>query len=165
MTKWVNGKIIELTPEEELKFSRVSPESVRSDSAIASAVKVLLRPMLATMTADEVLSVEPLVDSWEPGDYAIGAVGTREGQVWRCGQAHDSRINSDVIPGQIGGRAFWFPYHARDQRYAKLFVQPTCREDTYMNGEWMIYNERRYRCRRDYVDRSPDVLPDAWEKG
>lgn len=164
MNKWVNGKIEEMTPEEVERCSRVSPESVTMNDALAFFARIQLRPMLATMNADDALSVAPLVDIWEAGAYKIGDVRTYGDQIWRCGQVHDSKVNADVIPGQVGGRAFWFPYHARDRRYARYFVPPTCREDIYMAGEWMIYKEHLYRCKRDYVDRNPEELPEAWEK-
>lgn len=162
MRIYENGVYRDATPDEIERLRCVRPQTVSEQEAMTALARMQLAPMLAALTADDALSVEPLIEPWTPGAYQLGDVRTYGGNVWRCGQAHDAAVNPDVIPGAVGGRAFWFAYHAKTPRFAKLFVQPTCREDAYMKGECCIFNERLYVCRRDYTDRSPADSPEDW---
>lgn len=119
--------------------------------------------------ANEVIDMLPLLEPWREGtmespmEYALHAVRTHMGMPWRCAMAHTHRGETGWGPGE--GNSMWFPTHAADRAHALPWQAPTCAEDVYNTGEWMIYTDgAAYMAGRDAVDRSPDELPDAWIK-
>ena len=132
--------------------------------AAVRAAKLGLHTSIAqeTVTPTQIISCEAILDAWQPGAYEIGDVRKHSGQVWRCCQAHDNANNPDIEPGK--SPAQWAPYHSRDPRYAKPFVQPTGAHDTYQAGEWCIFSGALYCSTMDGNAYSPVDYPTGWEK-
>lgn len=138
--------------------------NVTALAGIARLSKVLLKTALPELANDDVLVCDGLIDGWTPGVYAIDDVRTYEGQVWKCCQAHNSKVNNpDIIPGTTASAAFWAPYHATSAHSARVWVAPTGAHDIYKAGEYMVYtNGSTYKCLQD-TNFSPDDNAQAWE--
>lgn len=135
----------------------------RLEAAIR-AVRCLMQGEAShVLDSSQAVACEAILTPWAPGAYQIGDRRAYDGQVWRCCQQHDSRINADVIPGQAPAQ--WVPDHAADPRWAKPFVQPTGAHDAYQTGECVIWTDGRvYRCRMDGCTHTPQAYPPAWEE-
>ncbi len=116
-----------------------------------------------SMSGGEIVRQAALVEPWKPGPFAVGAVRSFQGQVWRCCQAHDSTGNETWAPGP--GSALWAAYHAADAGHARPWVAPTGAHDAYQAGEYMVWTDGTvWRCKQANTVHAPDVLPGAWEK-
>ena len=113
-------------------------------------------------TANEVISMAPLLKEWKPGKHEVGEVVVQNGSPYKVIQTHDSTGNPTWNPADTP--ALFAPYHATDRAHALPWRAPTGAHDTYHTGEWMIYTDGlAYECRQGATVYGPDVLPEAWE--
>lgn len=139
------------------------PDIYKALEAIVRRAARDARTAAPAAPADDVIADMALLQEWEPGKYAVGDVRVRVGQPRRCLQAHDSTAQGDAWAPE-NAPALWGPYHATSARWALPWVQPTCADDSYRAGEYMIWTDGLiYRCKADATVHGPDVLPQAWE--
>ena len=111
-------------------------------------------------TANEVISMTPLLKEWAPGVHEIGGVVVQNDYPYKVIQAHDSTANPGWTPEVTP--SLFAPYHATAKEYALPYRAPTHAGDAYYTGEWMIYADTLYECLQDAVVYDPEVLPSAW---
>ena len=119
-------------------------------------------------TANDIIDMCALLEPWRSGtmehpeEYPLNAVRTHNAMPWRCAIAHTHHGESGWAPGE--GNSMWFPKHGTDKAHALAYVSPTCAEDAYQAGEWMIYTDGiAYECQQNATVYGPDVLPNAWK--
>lgn len=113
------------------------------------------------LTGDEVIQCRQLAAEWQPGTYQAGDVRTDGGYPYKCVQAHDSTDNPAWRPSTE--RALWSPYHGTSPETALPFVQPTCAEDMYKAGEYMVWTDGEIMRAGQDTNYSPVDYPGAWE--
>lgn len=102
-----------------------------------------------------------LFDVWTKGNYIEGDVRTdpKTGYPYECVTSHDSISNPEWT---IDNRTLWKPWHSRSLEYALPYEAPTGAHDVYKNGEYVIYENKIYKCIQD-TNFSPVEYPQAWE--
>lgn len=111
-------------------------------------------------TANEVISMTPLLREWKPGKHMSGEVVVQNGYPYKTIQTHDSTATPDWTPEATP--SLFAPYHATAKEYALPYRAPTHAGDAYYTGEWMIYADTLYECLQDGVVYDPVVYPSAW---
>lgn len=119
-------------------------------------------------TGTDVIACEELLPAWTKegpegdGSHKEGEPCTHAGQAWRCCQAHNCNNNPDIEPGK--SPAQWAPYHTKDPKKAKPFIQPTGAHDTYQTGECCVWTDGSVkRSTADNNAYSPADYPQWWE--
>ena len=127
--------------------------------------KILFKQSLPDLTPDEILVFDSLLDDWAPSTYEVNDVRNRDGQVWRCCQAHSSNAEeSAIIPGEEEGSEFWTPYHAKSVENARPWVKPNTTRNKYKKGEYVTHRDGgKYRCKSD-TESSPTESAKSWEE-
>lgn len=106
------------------------------------------------------ISCAGLFREWVPGKYEEGDIRTKDNIPYECRQNHDNAVNPDWT---IDVRTIWKPYHSREKKWALPFIHPTCADDMYKSGEYMIYTDgKTYLCKAD-TNFSPEEYAAAWE--
>lgn len=171
MKKCVNGKYIDMTPEEIAERETQYKESQHQDRirprTEAEGMGEIIRMLLAEKLADSedktlAIACMAFFEPWKPGVYAVGDVRTdpATGYPKECILAHDSTVNTDWT---INTATLWKPYHSRKKEYALPWETPTGAHDIYKTGEYMIWTDQSiYRCTAD-TNFSPVDYPAAWE--
>lgn len=171
MKKIVNGKYIELTPEEisamEAEQRQYEIHELTRPRTMEEGLLELNRSILAEKlagTEDKTLAIACMAffEPWTPGKYAVGDMRTdpATGYPRECMTAHDSTVNTDWT---IKTASIWKPYHSRKKEYALPWEAPTGAHDIYKAGEYMIWTDYKvYRCKMD-TNFSPVDYPGAWE--
>ena len=172
MKKYVNGEIVELTPDEiaemqaEIKASsyqhQIRPRTI--DEGMLELNRAILADKLAD-TEDKTLAIACMAffEPWTPGKYSVGDIRTNPetGYPRECILAHDSTVNPDWT---IATASLWKPYHSRKKEYALPWETPTGAHDIYKAGEYMIWTDYNvYRCKMD-TNFSPAEYATAWQK-
>ncbi len=172
MKKCVNGKTVEMTPEEiselqaELKESNYREQT--RPRTIDEGMLELNRAILADKLAgseDKTLAIACMAffEPWTPGSYAPGDIRAdpATGYPRECILAHDSTVNTDWT---IRAATLWKPYHSRKKAYALPWEAPTGTHDLYKAGEYMVWTDCCiYKCVTD-TNFTPVDYPSAWEK-
>lgn len=115
-----------------------------------------------SLTDDVQLQISGIYDVWAPGSYAVGDIRNHDGQTWECFQAHDNATYPDIKPGTAAWFTFWRPLHGKSPETARPFVPGQPAHSLYRVDEYMVYNGKICRCKRD-TTYNPDEDPDAWE--
>ena len=172
MKKYVNGKYIDMTPEEitamevgarEYKYhEQIRPRTI--DEGMLELNRAILADKLAE-TEDKTLAIACMAffESWTPGKYSVGDIRTNPetGYPRECILAHDSTVNTDW---NITTATLWKPYHSRKKEYALPWEAPTGAHDIYKAGEYMVWTDYGiYKCLTD-TNFNPVDYPSAWEK-
>ena len=172
MKKYVNGKYIELTPEEvaameaearEYKHhEQIRPRTM--DEGMLELNRAILADKLAE-TEDKTLAIACMAffEPWTPGKYSAGDIRTNPatGYPRECILAHDSTVNADWT---ITTATIWKPYHSRKKEYALPWETPTGAHDMYKAGEYMVWTDYSiYKCLTD-TNFSPVDYPAGWEE-
>ena len=94
MKKYVNGKLVDLTPEEiaEAKIAAAMEKSRPLTEAEVS--RMLITAQINTLSVDDNTALRMLAfyPEWAfDTDYAVGYKVQRSGRLWRCIQAHTSQ--------------------------------------------------------------------------
>lgn len=106
------------------------------------------------------ISCAALFREWEPGRYEEGNIRTKDGVPYECRQDHDNAVNPDWT---IDVRTIWKPYHSRQKKLALPFIHPTCADDMYKAGEYMIYTDGNTYLAKEDTNFSPEEYGRAWE--
>ncbi len=169
--KVVNGVKMEMTDEEIEQLDKEYAEQEYAERirprTETEGVLTLARSVLnekISETDDKTLGIQcmALFEPWTLGVYSVGDVRTdpKTGYPYECILAHDSTVNTDWT---IDVRVLWKPWHSRSADYALPWEQPTCAEDMYKSGEYMIWTDKKVKkCIQD-TNFSPDEYPQAWE--
>lgn len=105
---------------------------------------------------------EPGSNEWAVGSYAVGDVRSYADMLWKCVQAHDSTVFTNIIPGQAP--AFWIPFHGMNAEEAAEYVQPTGAHDAYQENEWCVFKGQTYMCKKANTVFDPETYPQGWKK-
>lgn len=171
MKQYIDGKYIDLTPEElaqmEAEQRQYEIHELTRPRTMEEGLLELNRSILAEKlagTEDKTLAIACMAffELWAPGKYAVGDIRTdpATGYPRECMTAHDSTVNTDWT---IKTASIWKPYHSRKKEYALPWEAPTGAHDIYKAGEYMIWTDYKvYRCRMD-TNFSPVDYPGAWE--
>lgn len=138
--------------------------------AVVKQAKLSLKTQLTSGSMDgtTAIDLEILVSPWtvpdpaKPIKFVVGDMRTKDNQVWKCIQAYTDVEHINVIPGETP--SMWVPYHTKDPKKAKPFIQPTFAENSYFKDECCIFNGVVHRSIMDTANAySPEAYPAGWE--
>ena len=118
----------------------------------------------ADMSADNVIRCAALADKLDTSkSYTTGRVILVDGYPYKCRQDIDLAQYTDVRPSLPAWPTFFVPYHGTTPATALPWVAPTCAEDMYKAGEYMIWTDgTTKKCIQDTAY-SPNDYAAAWE--
>lgn len=103
-----------------------------------------------------------LMEEWDAnGTYEVGDVCKQNNIPYTAVQA--TTPSGDLNQSPALAPALWVNYHAKSAKYALPYVAPTHAEDMYKQNEYMIFDEKIYKCLVN-TDRDPTVLPNSWQE-
>lgn len=100
-----------------------------------------------------------IIRKWREGSYVIGDVRLYEGNPYKCVQAHSS-INNPAWNPTVA--SLWMQYHGTSKETARPWIAPTGAHDMYKAGEYIIWEDKIYRCISD-TTYSPNDYAANWE--
>lgn len=120
-------------------------------------------------TGTDVIACEELLPPWTKegpkgdGSHEAGEPCTHAGQAWKCCQAHNTNNNPDIAPGTHPAQ--WAPYHTKDPKKAKPFIQPTGAHDSYAKDECCVWTDGlTYISTMEGANaHSPGAYPAGWK--
>ena len=147
MKKYVNGKLVDLTPEEiaEAKIAAAMEKSRPLTEAEVS--RMLITAQINTLSVDDntALRMTTFYPEWAANaEYTIGYKVQRGGRLWRCIQAHTSQTG-------------WEPENAASlwteicESHAGTLEDPIPYNGNMAleSGKYYSQNSKVYRCTRD----------------
>ena len=150
MKKYVNGKLVDLTPEEiaEAKIAAAMEKSRPLTEAEVS--RMLITAQINTLSVDDntALRILGFYPEWASDtDYTVGYRVQRSGRLWRCLQTHTSQ-------------AGWEPENAASlwteicESHAGTLEDPIPYSGNMAleSGKYYSQNSKTYRCTRDTVN-------------
>ena len=150
MKKYVNGKLVDLTPEEiaEAKIAAAMEKSRPLTEAEIS--RMLITAQINTLSVDDNTALRMLAfyPEWASDtDYTVGYKVQRSGRLWRCIQAHTSQ-------------AGWEPENAASlwteicESHAGTLEDPIPYSGNMAleSGKYYSQDGKVYRCTRDTVN-------------
>lgn len=150
MKKYINGKLVDLTPEEiaEAKIAAAMEKSRPLTEAEVS--RMLITAQINTLSVDDNTALRMLAfyPEWASDtDYTVGYKVQRRGRLWRCLQAHTSQ-------------AGWEPENAASlwteicESHAGTLEDPIPYNGNMAleSGKYYSQNSKIYRCIRDTVN-------------
>ena len=150
MKKYVNGKLVDLTPEEiaEAKIAAAMEKSRPLTEAEVS--RMLITAQINTLSVDDNTALQMLAfyPAWASDtDYTAGYKVQRGGKLWRCIQAHTSQTG-------------WEPENAASlwteicESHAGTLEDPIPYSGNMAleSGKYYSQNSKIYRCTRDTVN-------------
>ena len=150
MKKYVNGKLVDLTPEEiaEAKIAAAMEKSRPLTEAEVS--RMLITAQINTLSVDDNTDLRMLefYPEWASDtDYTAGYKVQRSGKLWRCIQAHTSQ-------------AGWEPENAASlwteicESHAGTLEDPIPYSGNMAleSGKYYSQDSKIYRCTRDTVN-------------
>ena len=150
MKKYVNGKLVDLTPEEiaEAKIAAAMEKSRPLTEAEVS--RMLITAQINTLSVDDnpALRMTTFYPEWAANaEYTIGYKAQRGGRLWRCIQAHTSQ-------------AGWEPENAASiwteicESHAGTLDDPIPYSGNMAleSGKYYSQDGKIYRCTRDTVN-------------
>ena len=150
MKKYVNGKLVDLTPEEiaEAKVAAAMEKSRPLTEAEVS--RMLITAQINTLSVDDntALRMTTFYPEWAANaEYTIGYKVQRSGRLWRCLQAHTSQ-------------AGWEPENAASLWTEICETHSGTPEDpipyngnmALESGKYYSQDSKIYRCTRDTVN-------------
>ena len=150
MKKYVNGKLVDLTPEEiaEAKIAAAMEKSRPLTEAEVS--RMLITAQINTLFVDDNTALRMLAfyPEWASDtDYTVGYKVQRGGKLWRCIQAHTSQIGwepenvaslwTEICESHAGTLEDPIPYNGN------MALE---------SGKYYSQNSKIYRCTRDTVN-------------
>lgn len=153
---------IEVLVQEKEELIQEKETIVAEKTAITNTVKSYLR----TQTNDTLIALANLISYWEEdGTYIKGdPVKVANGEsysLYTAIQSHEALNDPNRAPA--AAPTLWAIYHAKSAQYALPYVAPTHAEDMYKQNEYMIFDEKIYKCLVN-TDRDPTVLPNSWQE-
>ena len=150
MKKYVNGKLVDLTPEEiaEAKIAAAMEKSRPLTEAEVS--RMLITAQINTLSVDDNTALRMLAfyPEWASDtDYTVGYKVQRSGRLWRCLQAHTSQ-------------AGWEPENAASlwteicESHSGTLEDPIPYNGNMAleSGKYYSQDSKIYRCTRDTVN-------------
>ena len=150
MKKYVNGKLVDLTPEEiaEAKVAAAMEKSRPLTEAEVS--RMLITAQINTLSVDDNTALRMLAfyPEWAADtDYTAGYKVRRDGRLWRCIQAHTSQTGwepenvaslwTEICESHAGTLEDPIPYNGN------MALE---------SGKYYSQNGKVYRCTRDTVN-------------
>ena len=150
MKKYVNGKLVDLTPEEiaEAKIAAAMEKSRPLTEAEVSCM--LITAQINTLSVDDNTALRMLAfyPEWASDtDYTAGYKVQRGGRLWRCIQAHTSQTGwepenvaslwTEICESHAGTLEDPIPYNGN------MALE---------SGKYYSQNSKIYRCTRDTVN-------------
>ena len=150
MKKYVNGKLVDLTPEEiaEAKIAAAMEKSRPLTEAEVS--RMLITAQINTLSVDDNTALRMLAfyPEWAADtDYTAGYKVRRDGRLWRCIQAHTSQTGwepenvaslwTEICESHAGTLEDPIPYNGN------MALE---------SGKYYSQNGKVYRCTRDTVN-------------
>ena len=150
MKKYVNGKLVDLTPEEiaEAKIAAAIEKSRPLTEAEVS--HMLITAQINTLSVDDNTALRMLAfyPEWASDtDYTVGYKVQRRGRLWRCMQAHTSQIGwepenvaslwTEICESHSGTLEDPIPYNGN------MALE---------SGKYYSQDGKVYRCTRDTVN-------------
>ena len=154
MKKYVNGKYIDLTPEEiaamQEAAAQAEAEEKRRPLSFSEVQEMLVRQQINTLTVDDntALRMVEFYPEWSAGQaYTAGYKAHRGGKLWRCLQAHTAQTGwepenaaslwTEICESHDGTKYDPIPYNGN------MALQ---------SGKYYTQNNILYLCNRDTVN-------------
>lgn len=168
------GNVRALTQAINTAVSNGASTDFDSNSILEAIVKTAQATFMTEVTdgkksGTEIIDCEALISPWKKegpkgdGIHPVGEVCAHDGQIWKCCQEHNTNNNPDIEPGK--NPAHWVPYHTKDPKKAKPFVQPTMAEDAYYKDEVCLWEDGKvYRSILEAANtKNPADYPAGWQ--
>lgn len=138
-------------------------ESAGADPAVEAFARIAIKPMAATMTDEQVISVSTLWPEWSADSvsYKVDDVVQHADHLWRCEQAHTSQESwtPDAAP------SLWSQIDIAGDG-VDVWTQPTGAHNAYNVGDRVHYptaSDPIYVSTIDGNVWSPDAYPQGWQ--
>lgn len=130
------------------------------DTQMITLMSLVATPMAASMSDEEVASIEVFIQEWEVGkSYKIGDVVRYKGGVWR---ALSNSIAQEIYPPD-NYTAGWKRIGEPDESGIYPYSQPLGATDAYQVGDKISYNGHIYECILANNVWAPDAYPPGWK--
>lgn len=146
--KYVDGVLVELTPEEKEEFYPTrNKEKAMQESSLQAMMTASARASFLVELPDEKAATIPLCyESWKPDkEYKVGDRVECDGKLWKCRQAHTSQENWKP---SIETASLW---EVIDVEHAGTLEDPIPYDQTMTvyNGKYYLEEGITYKCIRD----------------
>lgn len=146
--KYVDGKLVELTPEEKEEFYKTQEaEKAMQETSLQAMMTASARASFLVELPDEKAATIPLCyDAWTTDKaYQVGDRVEWEGKLWKCRQAHTSQENWKP---SIDTASLW---EVIDVEHAGTLEDPIPYDQTMTvnNGKYYLEDGIIYKCIRD----------------
>lgn len=130
------------------------------DTQMITLMAMVATPMAATLTDEEVKSIDVFIQEWEVGkSYKIGDVVRYKGGVWR---ALSDSIAQEIYPPD-NYTAGWKRIGEPDESGVYPWSQPLGATDAYQVGDKVSYNGHVYENILANNVWAPDAYPAGWK--
>lgn len=146
--KYVDGKLVELTPEEKEEFYHTKEtEKVMQESSLQAMMKANARAsFLAKLDDTEAAKLPLCYDSWKTDTaYKVGDRVESDGKLWKCRQAHTSQENWKP---SIETASLWEVINVENAGTLDDPI-PYDQTMTVYNGKYYLEEGIIYKCIRD----------------
>ena len=143
--KYVDGELIELTPEEKEKIFQT--EKVMQETSLQAMITANLRNSFLVELTDEKATMIPLCyDVWTTDTaYKVGDRVEWDGKLWKCHQAHTSQENWKP---SINTASLWEVINVENAGTLDDPI-PYDQTMTVYNGKYYLEEGIIYKCIRD----------------
>lgn len=130
------------------------------DTQMITLMAMVATPIAASMSDEEVASIEVFIQEWEVGkSYKIGDVVRYKGGVWR---ALSNSVAQEIYPPD-NYTAGWKRIGEPDESGVYPWSQPLGATDAYQVGDKISYNGHVYECILANNVWAPDAYPPGWK--
>ena len=130
------------------------------DTQMITLMAMVATPMAASMSDEEIASIEVFIQEWEVGkSYEIGDVVRYKGGLWR---ALSASVAQGIYPPD-NYTAGWKRIGEPDESGIYPYSQPLGATDAYQVGDKVSYNGHIYECILANNVWAPDVYPPGWK--
>ena len=157
-------KRYKLYTEEELQTNATAKATQAlkeaRDTQMITLMAMVATPMAASMSDEEIASIEVFIQEWEVGkSYEIGDVVRYKGGLWR---ALSASVAQGIYPPD-NYTAGWKRIGEPDESGIYPYSQPLGATDAYQVGDKVSYNGHIYECILANNVWAPDVYPPGWK--
>lgn len=157
-------KRYKLYTEEELQTNATAKATQAlkeaRDTQMITLMAMVATPMAASMSDEEVASIDVFIQEWEVGkSYKIGDVVRYKGGVWR---ALSNSVAQEIYPPD-NYTAGWKRIGEPDESGVYPYSQPLGATDAYQVGDKISYNGHVYECILANNVWAPDAYPPGWK--
>lgn len=146
--KYVDGKLIELTPEEKEEFyhTKETEKAMQEASLQTMMVDSARASFLAELDDTEAAKLTLCYDSWKTDTaYKVGDRVECDGKLWKCRQAHTSQANWKP---SINTASLWEVINVENAGTLDDPI-PYDQTMTVYNGKYYLEDGITYKCIRD----------------